>query len=98
VRPGLFSLEPARPGHATDRSPEKEEVMPVPRKHRLSEAVKPTPRAPAGGKHEVGQAPGTEAEQVREAQESARAREAGASNRDRMVNIGRANQQAGRQK
>lgn len=40
----------------------------------------------------------TQAEQAREAQESARAREAGPSARGRMARIGRANQQAGRQK
>ena len=39
-----------------------------------------------------------EAEQVREARESAEARNAEASTRDRMVNIGRGNQQAGRQR
>ena len=37
------------------------------------------------------------AEQTREAEESAEARSAGASNRERMVDIGRGNQQAGRQ-
>ncbi len=39
----------------------------------------------------------TAAEQVREARESAEAKNAEASNRQRMVNIGRGNQQAGRQ-
>jgi hypothetical protein len=39
----------------------------------------------------------TAAEQVREARESQEARDAEASNRDRMVDIGRGNQQAGRQ-
>jgi hypothetical protein len=39
----------------------------------------------------------TAAEQVREARESEEARDAEASNRKRMVNIGRGNQQAGRQ-
>ena len=37
------------------------------------------------------------AEQIREAEESKDARRAKASNRDRMVDIGRGNQQAGRQ-
>ena len=40
---------------------------------------------------------GTTAEQTREARESEEARQAEASIRDRMVNIGRGNQQAGRQ-
>lgn len=39
----------------------------------------------------------TAAEQAREARESEEARRAGASNRERMVDIGRGNQQAGRQ-
>jgi len=39
----------------------------------------------------------TAAEQLREAGKSAEARTAEASNRDRMVDIGRGNQQAGRQ-
>lgn len=39
----------------------------------------------------------TTAEQIREARESAEAREAESSIRDRMVDIGRANKQAGRQ-
>ena len=38
----------------------------------------------------------TDAENVREAKESAQARNAEASIRERMVNIGRGNQQAGR--
>jgi hypothetical protein len=41
---------------------------------------------------------GLDAEQVREARESAQARNAEASTRDRMVDIGRGNQQAGRQR
>lgn len=39
-----------------------------------------------------------DAEQVREARESAQARNAEASTRDRMVDIGRGTQQAGRQR
>jgi hypothetical protein len=39
----------------------------------------------------------TPAEQTREAKESEEARSVGASNRERMVDIGRGNQQAGRQ-
>jgi hypothetical protein len=39
-----------------------------------------------------------DAEQLREARESAQARNAEASTRDRMVDIGRGNQQAGRQR
>jgi hypothetical protein len=41
---------------------------------------------------------GLAAEQLREARESAQARNAEASTRDRMVEIGRGNQQAGRQR
>jgi hypothetical protein len=41
---------------------------------------------------------GPDAEQLREARESTQARNAEASSRDRMVDIGRGNQQAGRQR
>lgn len=41
---------------------------------------------------------GLNSEQVREARESEQARNAEASTRDRMVDIGRGNQQAGRQR
>jgi len=51
--------------------------------------------AKQGGKPEPTQA--TAAEQVREARESDGARAAEVSSRDRMVGIGRGNQQAGRQ-
>jgi hypothetical protein len=43
-------------------------------------------------------AKGSDAEQVREARESDQAHNAEASTRDRMVDIGRGNQQAGRQR
>jgi hypothetical protein len=58
--------------------------------HRPSETGKKKRGKPTPA-HEV------TAEQVREAEESAKARAAEASNRDRMVDIGRGNQQAGRQ-
>ena len=67
-------------------------------KHKLLDAMphsQPEPGDDKSGKplptHE------TTAEQVRESQESEKARLAEASNRDRMVDIGRGNQQAGRQ-
>jgi hypothetical protein len=66
------------------------------RKIKLSDAI-PHARAASRGKRH-GPVPATPAEQVREAQESAKAHEAGPTNRERMVNIGRGNQQAGRQK
>lgn len=50
-----------------------------------------SPDVNAGPSHE------TTAEQAREAAESTKAREAEASIRDRMVDIGRGNKQAGRQ-
>ncbi len=67
-------------------------------RYKLSDAI-PAPKAKAhehqGGKplptHE------TAAEQAREAGETAQAHEAEASIRERMVAIGRGNQQAGRQ-
>ena len=52
-------------------------------------------------KAKVGKVEGTHdlaAEQLREARESAKAKNAGASIRGHMVDIGRGNQQAGRQK
>ena len=67
-------------------------------KHKLTEAIHPTATEAGddkGGKpvpnHE------TTAEQTREAAESKEAGNAQDSNRDRMVDIGRGNQQAGRQ-
>ena len=66
-------------------------------KHKLTDAMPKPPkqRGKKGGKpvppHKIA------AEQIREARESERAREAEASNRDRMVDIGRGNKQAGRQ-
>ena len=64
---------------------------------KLSDA---TPKPPQTGKKKKGKPVPTHevaAEQVREATESARAHQAEASIRDRMVDIGRGNQQAGRQ-
>ena len=66
-------------------------------KHKLSDAM-PKPakgRGKKGGKPAPGEE--TVAEQAREARESEKARNAQASNRERMVDIGRGNQQAGRQ-
>jgi hypothetical protein len=67
-------------------------------KHKLSDAMPHPQHAP--GDHEGGKPVPTHestAEQAREAQESEEARLAEASNRERMVDIGRGNQQAGRQ-
>ena len=67
-------------------------------KYKLSDAVRQFYRKASGGK---GGKPvpafKTAAEQVREAQESSEAAKAGVSSRDRIVDIGRGNQQAGRQ-
>ncbi len=63
-------------------------------KHKLTDAI-PQPHEDKGGKpaptHE------TAAEQAREEAESRQAHDAEASIRDKMVDIGRGNQQAGRQ-
>ena len=67
-------------------------------KHHLSDAVPHTP--PEAGHGDGGKPKPTHeltAEETREAAESQKARDAEASNRDRMVHIGRGNQQAGRQ-
>jgi hypothetical protein len=70
--------------------------MPGFRKIKLSDALRPSAPVTRGGHHGLSHV--VSAEQVREAQESTQAHEAGASIRDRMVAIGRGNQQAGRQK
>jgi hypothetical protein len=65
-------------------------------RYRLSDAV---PKPSETGKKKRGKpapAQAVAAEQAREAEESARARGAEASNRDRMVDIGRGDHQAGR--
>ena len=78
--------------------PERETNLAEIGKHRLSDAISHQTSEACGDKgrrpvptHE------TAAEQTREAKESEEARSAGASNRERMVDIGRGNQQAGRQ-
>jgi hypothetical protein len=63
-------------------------------KHKLSDAIPPEPED-KGGKHSPTHE--TAAEQAREEAESQHARDAEASIREKMVNIGRGNQQAGRQ-
>ena len=66
-------------------------------KRKLSDLI---PKTSPTGKRKKGKPVPTHevaAEQVREARESAEAHQAEASNRDRMVDIGRGNQQAGRQ-
>jgi hypothetical protein len=52
----------------------------------------------ASGKAGKATSKGLDSEQVREARENAQAKNAEASTRDRMVDIGRGNQQAGRQR
>ena len=66
-------------------------------KHKLTDALpeQPETHIDKGGK--VAPTHDTTAEQTREAQESQAAKNAEASIRDRMVDIGRGNQQAGRQ-
>jgi len=67
-------------------------------KYKLSDAIPQVESVP--GTDESGRpvpAPETTAEQIREDDERAKAKNAEASIRDRMVDIGRANQQAGRQ-
>ena len=83
---------------SVDDDPEKETIMAGTGRHKFSDAVPHEQHEDGGNKggrpvptHE------TAAEQIREAKESEEARGAKASNRDRMVDIGRGNQQAGRQ-
>ena len=61
---------------------------------KLSDAISKLLQKARGGKIPTHD---TTAEQVRVAQENSDASNAGASSRDRMVDIGRGNQQAGRQ-
>ena len=66
-------------------------------RYKLSDAMpKPLKEGGKKGGRPV-QTPEIAAEQTREARESEQARSAEASNRDRMADIGRGNQQAGRQ-
>jgi hypothetical protein len=76
----------------------KETIMSEIGKHKLSDAL-PHPKDQGGEGHSGQPVPTheTAVEQVREARESEEARDAEASNRERMVDIGRGNQQAGRQ-
>ena len=67
-------------------------------KFKLSDAIKPTPDqvgSKKGGKPQAGKA--TVAGQTRASSESKSAKNAESSTRDRMVDIGRGVQQAGRQ-
>ena len=68
-------------------------------KHKLTDALKNQEGSskPSGAKGRGGATQADLAEQVREAHERAAAKNAEASIRDRMVDIGRGNQQAGRQ-
>jgi hypothetical protein len=68
------------------------------RKHKLSDSIQP-PKPKSGGKRGYKPVPThrVDPEQTREAKESEDAGNAVESTRDRMVDIGRGNQQAGRQ-
>jgi hypothetical protein len=63
---------------------------------KLSDAISKPAETGKKKKGKPGPTHDVAAEQVREAAESARAQQAEASIRDRMVDIGRGNQQAGR--
>ncbi len=67
-------------------------------KFKLADALRPPERGTGRGKGgKPARTHGVVAEQIREAQESKEARVGQVSNRDRMVDIGRGNQQSGRQ-
>jgi hypothetical protein len=91
----------------TDALPPEERVKAEPSTSRGDSQPGATNRAGQGKRKGKGKARGKpdqttsrslDAEQVREARESAQARNAEAGARDRMVDIGRGNQQAGRQR
>ncbi|MGP0064676.1 MAG: hypothetical protein ACLQGP_13895 [Isosphaeraceae bacterium] len=92
---GRFKLTDALP-------PEKQASTEASQSHEYTQANSTGRAGKAKGKGK-GKAPkatakGVEAEQLREAGESAQAKNAEGSIRDRMVDIGRGNQQAGRQR
>ncbi len=92
---GRFKLTDALP-------PEQKATAEASQSHEYTQANSTGRAGKAKGKGK-GKAPskatakGPEAEQVREAHETEQAKNAEASTRDRMVDIGRGNQQAGRQ-
>jgi hypothetical protein len=76
----------------------KESIMAGIRKYKLTDVLRrPRREADSGRGGTPKRQYETGAEQSREAQECGEARGAVASNRERMVDIGRGNQQAGRQ-
>jgi hypothetical protein len=79
------------------RTPVKEQIMGEIGKHKLSDAIPKETKARGKRKGKPAPTHDVAAEQLREERVSAQAREAEASIRERMVNIGRGNQQAGRQ-
>ncbi len=88
----------------TDALPPEQKVIPeTSQGHASNQAGATGPARKGKGKGKAksagkAAAKAVDAEQVREARESAEAHNAEASIRDRMVNIGRGNQQAGRQR
>ncbi|MFO0889258.1 MAG: hypothetical protein U0790_08980 [Isosphaeraceae bacterium] len=90
---GKFKLTDALPKHVAETAGESNQAgPPVKGKPAAKSRSKKSTKGKAVGTHEQA------AEQVREARESARAKNAEASIRGHMVDIGRGNQQAGRQK
>jgi hypothetical protein len=90
---GKFKLTDALPKHLAESAADANTSAgpPVKGKPVAKARSKKSTKGKAVGTHEQA------AEQVREARESARAKNAEASSRGHMVDIGRGNQQAGRQ-
>jgi len=85
----------------TDAIPDQPELAQDSQDGKPAQAAASTPVRKGKGKGKPSKkstAAGLAAEQVREAGESSQAKNAEASIRDRMVDIGRGNQQAGRQR
>ena len=91
---GKFKLTDALPKTVADTSADASTAAgpPVKGKFKAKTRSKKATTGKASGTHEQ------DAEQLREARESSKAKDAEASIRGHMVDIGRGNQQAGRQK
>jgi hypothetical protein len=87
---GKFKLTDALPKNAAETAGDANAAAGPPVKGKFK--AKARSKKSASGTHDQA------AEQLREARESSKAKNAEASNRGHMVDIGRGNQQAGRQK
>lgn len=92
---GRFKLTDALPSHADTPLTDEGAGGPAPQRGKGKSRGKAKTKGKAAQQSATH---GLAAEQLREARESSQAKNAEASSRDRMVDIGRGNQQAGRQR